>query len=130
MASNHEDASCLREFQLRLLRGLPQPDLVLQAYADILSKICDQYDTPMAGFIINSTSDFINFTSIEPKLSSLSHVHCGSTRFPCFLRDRTGLGIAVALLMFPKTLQSDFTQYIEALPDMAFWVGATNDLLS
>jgi hypothetical protein len=116
-------------FEQRLLRGLPQLNAVLDALADVLFRMCDQYETPTANSILTATFEFVNSTCIEPDIETLPLVR-GCTRFPWFLRDRTGVAIAFALMLFPKSKRIGVTDYIQALPDMNFWISVTNDLLS
>lgn len=129
MTSIYQNTPHLRYFQTCFLRGLPQLDPVMQAYADVLLKMCDSYDTPVANSILNSAFDFINYTYLEPRLDSLP-VAYGAKRFPWFLRERTGVGIAFALMLFPKTVKLEIVDYIQAVPDMDFWMSVANDLIS
>jgi hypothetical protein len=124
-----KDVAPFMAFEQRFLRNLPQLDPVLDAFAAVLLKMCDQYDALAANFILSATFEFINATCIEPAMEALPILR-GAKRFPSFLRDRTGLGIPYSLMIFPKSRSLDFVSCFQALPDMNFWIAAINDILS
>ncbi|KAF9465969.1 isoprenoid synthase domain-containing protein [Collybia nuda] len=123
------DVDSFAPFQQRFLRRSPQLDPVLTAFADLLLRMCDQYDTITANSIISATFEFVNSTCIEPDLERMPLVQ-GVLRFPLFVRDRTGVSTSFALMLFPFSKKILVTGYIQALPDMIFWVSLSNDLLS
>jgi hypothetical protein len=113
------------------MRGEEQLDPVLDAFTSLLHSLYDYYDPLSANQIVTSILGFISSTSIESQIAQGTFtVPPGATRFPFFLRDRSGLGVPFALLSFPKSLGLDTSMYMRALPDMNFWICATNDLLS
>lgn len=116
-------------FQQRFLGGFPQLDPVLDAFAAVLQKMCNQYEPLAANFFLSATFEFINATCVEPAIEALPILR-GARRFPGFLRDRTGLGIPYAIMVFPKSRPLNFVTCFQALPDMNFWIAAINDILS
>ncbi|RDB27321.1 Trichodiene synthase [Hypsizygus marmoreus] len=124
------DAHPFVAFQQRFMRGLPQLDPVLDAYAAVLHALCDQYDTLPANFILSATFEYISATCLEPVLPEVTI----RRRFPGFLRDRTGLGIPYALFVLAKPHSEHcirfFASCSQALPDMNFWIAGINDVLS
>lgn len=127
MASKEVDK--FSPFQQRFLQRLPQLNDVLTAFSDLLLRMCNQYDTITANSILSATFEFVNSTCIEPEIESLSLIH-GVVRFPMFLRDRTGVSTSFALMLFPTGKRIRVGNYIQALPDMIFWISLSNDLLS
>lgn len=124
-----KEVDVFSSFQQRFLRSLPQLNDVLTAFADLLLCMCDQYDTITANSIISATFEFVNSSCIEPEIETLSLIQ-GVARFPLFLRDRTGVSTSFALMLFPLGKGIGVKDYIQALPDMIFWISVTNDLLS
>jgi hypothetical protein len=116
-------------FEQRFLRGLPQLDPVLNALTEVLFALCDQYDTLAANVILSATFDFMNSSCMEPAMESVPLIR-DAAHFPWYLRDQTGIGKAFALFPFTKTRRIAITEYIQALPDMNYWISAVNDLLS
>jgi Trichodiene synthase (TRI5) len=124
-----KDVAAFSAFEQRFLRGLPQLDPVLTVLAEVIISLCDQYDTLAANAILTATFEFINSNCIELAIVSVPLIR-DAGRFPWYLRDQTGIGKACALLLFPKRRQFAITDYIQAVPDMSFWIAATNDFLS
>ncbi|KAG6848544.1 hypothetical protein C0991_000460 [Blastosporella zonata] len=89
----------------------------------------DLYPVFFANSIISATFDFISGSCLEPSVEKLESLPI-STRFPWFLRDRTGVAVAYALMLFPNSRQVDYIACFQALADMDFWISASNDLLS
>jgi hypothetical protein len=124
-----KDVAPFYAFEQRFLRGLPQLDPVLTAFADVLLRLCDQYDTFSGNTILTTTFDFINSSCMESTVESLSLIR-EAQRFPWYLRDQTGFGRVYVTFMFTKTRKVAVPDYIQAMPDMNYWTSAANDLLS
>ena len=98
-------------------------------YAESIVSLCDQYDTLAANVILTSSFEFINSMRMEQAIESVPLIgNAGS--FPWFLRDQTGGGKAYAFMVFPKSKNLAITDYMQAVPDMNYWISVTNDLLS
>ncbi|KAG6844327.1 hypothetical protein H0H87_007733 [Tephrocybe sp. NHM501043] len=117
------------EFQQRFFRQEQQLDQVLDAFADVLRRMCRQYSALFGNLFLSATFEFITATCAEPGIEALPVLR-GAKRFPTFLRDRTGLGVPYALMVYPNSRSMDFVTCFQALPDMNFWIAAINDLLS
>jgi hypothetical protein len=117
-------------FVYRYLRGQPQLDPVFDALADLLLSLFDTYDSPTANNIVTSLLAFLTANTVESQMHEDLVIPCGAIRFPWFLRDRSGAGIAYALFPYHKALGLASKDYMGALPDMNFWIYAVNDLLS
>ena len=124
-----KDVPVFASFEQRFLRGLPQLEPVLSVFAEVIIALCDKYDTLAANAILTATFEFINSNCMEPAFESVPLIR-DAGRFPWYLRDQTGIGKAYALMAFPKTRKLAFTDYIQAVPDMNYWIAAINDFLS
>lgn len=108
---------------------MPQLDPVLDALVEMLLRMCDQYDTQTANFILTATLNYINSTCLEPEIETKTLTR-GAVRFPWFFRDRTGLSLAFAHMLFPKSQGICLADYVQVLEDMNFWICGVNDILS
>jgi hypothetical protein len=117
------------DFEQRFLRGQPQLDPVLDALVEVLMQMWGQYDALAANSIITASFDFVTTSCMEPDLEKAPLVK-GTQRFSYYLRERTGGSYAYAFLLFPKSSQISVTEYIQAMPDMCFWISMVNDLIS
>ena len=126
-ASN--DVVSFGAFEQRFIRGLPQLEPVLTVFAEVIIALCDQYDTLVANAILTGTFEFVNSNCMEPAIESMPLIR-DAGRFPWYLRDQTGIGKVYALMAFPKTRSLPITDYLQAVPDMNYWIAAINDFLS
>lgn len=124
-----KDVAPFAVFQERFLRGLPQLDPVLTAFADAVISLYDHYDVFVANTILNATFDFVNSSCMEPTVESLPLIR-EAADFPWYLRDQTGIGKAFTLFMFTKSSKIAITDYIQAIPNMNYWIAGVNDFLS
>ncbi|KAF8066673.1 isoprenoid synthase domain-containing protein [Lyophyllum atratum] len=129
------------EFQYRFTLGLPQLDPVLDAFAAVLHALSSSYPPLQANLILSAAFEFVSASCIEPQLALANSRAKGpklpaalkvkeATRFPLFLRERTGLGVPGALMLFSPSQPIEFLDCFRALGDMSFWIAAVNDLLS
>jgi len=124
-----KDVAPFAVFQQRFLRGLSQLDPVLMAFADIIMSLYDHYDFFVMNTILTATFDFINSSCMEPTVESLPLIREAGS-FPWYLRDQTGIGKAFTLFMFTKSSKVAITDYIQAIPNMNYWISCVNDFLS
>ncbi|KAG6836121.1 hypothetical protein H0H93_011153 [Arthromyces matolae] len=127
--SSKGDITAYVAFEERFLQNLPQLDPVLDGLASVLRAMFDFYSVFYANSIISVTLDFISAICIEPTIEKLE-ISDMPPRFPWFLRDRTGVAVGYALLLFPKSREVDYVASFQAVADMNFWICASNDLLS
>ncbi|KAG6835610.1 hypothetical protein H0H93_016536 [Arthromyces matolae] len=115
----------------RFLKNLPQLDPFLESLATTLHAAFDFYPASSANILIQGAFDFITGCSIEHAIQK-QPLKTVSPRFLWFLRYRTGFGMAVALMVFPKSHNLDvgYMDIFPALADMDFWLSACNDLIS
>ncbi|KAG6874355.1 hypothetical protein C0993_000604, partial [Termitomyces sp. T159_Od127] len=124
-----KDVTPFIPFQERFFKNLPQIDPFLDGLASCLHAMFDLYPALFASLIVDSILDYMVAICAEPLIKA--QPQNGSTRFPTFLRERTGAGPAFAMMMFPNSLQPvNYVTCFQALADMDFWVTGANDLLS
>lgn len=124
-----KNVAIVAPFEQRFLRGLPQLDPVLTAFAEVIISLCDHYDTLVANVILTAILDFVNSSCMEPTIERLPLIQ-DAGRFPWYLRDQTGIGKGFALFMFTKSSKIVITDFIQAIPDLNYWISAVNDFLS
>ncbi|KAG6865567.1 hypothetical protein C0991_001460 [Blastosporella zonata] len=126
-----ENIAPVAAFQHRFTCSLPQIDPLLDGLAIVLREIVESYPTLQANMVLSTTFEFFTAACLEPQLASEPPVGgAESTRFPLFLRERIGIGLNAALMLFSPSLAPHFVYCYRALPDMAYWITATNDILS
>jgi hypothetical protein len=124
-----KDIPTFSAFKQRFLRGLPQLVPVLTVFAEIIVSLCDMYDTFVANVILTATFEFFNSNCMELAFESLPLIR-DAGRYPWYLRDQSGVGKVYALMAFSKSMKTDITDYVQAIPDMNYWFSAVNDFLS
>ncbi|KAF8236723.1 terpenoid synthase [Tricholoma matsutake] len=124
-----KNVAIVAAFEQRFLRGLPQLDPVLTVFAEVIISLCDHYDTLVANVILTAILDFVNSSCMEPTIERLPLIQ-DAGRFPWYLRDQTGIGKGFALFMFTKSSKIVITDFIQAIPDLNYWISAVNDFLS
>ncbi|KAG6835707.1 hypothetical protein H0H93_015482 [Arthromyces matolae] len=144
-ADSPKNLQPLLEFQSRFFHGQTQLDPILDMLADILHKMHDQYPPLSIHFLVTATFEYLAINCVEPQLQALNDAASASesesnmpvmkplanlTRFAGFLRDKSGLGVVMALAAYPNSRKVDFATLVQTLPDMGFWVTACNDALS
>ncbi|GLB40963.1 hypothetical protein LshimejAT787_0901780 [Lyophyllum shimeji] len=120
------------QFQYRFMHWLPQLDPVLDAFSAVLRSLSASYPPLQANLILSAAFEFVSASCLEPQLAlgERGAMSKEATRFPLFLRERTGLGVPGALMLFSPSQPVDFVDCFRALGDMSFWIAAVNDLLS
>ncbi|KIM72700.1 hypothetical protein PILCRDRAFT_81671, partial [Piloderma croceum F 1598] len=89
----------------------------------------DHYDVFVMNTILTATFDFVNLSCMEPTVESLPLIREAGS-FPWYLCDQTGVGKAFTLFMFTKSSKIAITDYIQAIPNMNYWICCVNDFLS
>lgn len=146
--SSRRDPAPFASFQHLYHSNQPQLDPILDHFATFLRSFWDFYGAFSANAIVSSTLEFVNGCYLE-SLTAGMPVNQSATRFPYFLRSKTGVAQAYAFMIFPKTEHKELTQYIQvsllitcagqfpselyplqAIPDICYWIDIVNDVLS
>ena len=116
-------------FVQRFACGMPQMDPIMDALAHLLRQVHNYFEPLIADAILISTLNYMMGYLTVRELCSHTRIP-GLKRFPRFLRDLTGASSVYINFLFPKSTGVQASQYLQALPDMAYWGDATNDILS
>lgn len=118
-------------FHRRFFRGESQPNKLLEGLADLLREAHEYFDPVLANLLQISVLEFLTSNLLERHdgFQKMTVSQAGK-RFPDFCRDLSGMNVAYALFCYPKVLYPDVAAFLEAIPDMAKFIGFSNDVLS
>ncbi|KAF3927246.1 hypothetical protein ABW20_dc0107968 [Dactylellina cionopaga] len=118
-------------FHERFLAREPQPTPLLEAWSKCLQEMYIHFHPVCANLIVTNSLNFVaaNILETTEEFKRLKSTP-GGRNYPYYLRDRTGISEAFVYFTFPKAMYPDFSQYLEALPDMCFYVSICNDIFS
>lgn len=94
------DPGPIGQFSRRAAAGEPQLDSVLDRFAEHVKHACDLWPTIAANSIVTGTFDSINAMYLEYTIKDMKVIP-GATRYPYYLRTRSGVGPPYAHMMFP-----------------------------
>ncbi|KAI5918190.1 isoprenoid synthase domain-containing protein [Camillea tinctor] len=114
----------------RFHAGLKQHSLLAQAWADIILLAFKFYAPRVANFIVTSSLNFTNANVLEGSEVLRMKPTVGGENWAWYLRDKTGVAEAFALLTFPKDRCPDMSLFMECISDMNKYLCFTNDILS
>ncbi|KAG8797438.1 hypothetical protein FRC17_007740 [Serendipita sp. 399] len=127
--SSKGDPKPFASFQRNYALGKSQLDPVLDHFSDFLAVIWSFYDPFTANAIVSSSLEFINGCYLE-RLTEKMPINPDAERFPYFLRSKTGVAQAYAMMIFPAAVYPSPTTFIQAIPSISYWIDITNDILS
>jgi len=119
----------VQSFQGCFIANQPQFDPVLSALTDVLNFLWEYYDPLSANGITNSALNFMTSCCVETGLETIELVP-GIRRFAWFMREGTGISKAYASFGYTKRRGFRTIDFVQAIPDMEYWIDLTNDLLS
>jgi hypothetical protein len=118
------------DFSARLIRGQPQKAPFMDSLAQFLQNL-DQYLGPYAASMtIKTTLEFVEATDMENDFTELP---LQATRFPRYLRTKTGFAETYAHAIFPNDIfpERQFRKiYLPALSPLLDIIDFVNDILS
>ncbi|KAI1164972.1 isoprenoid synthase domain-containing protein [Nemania serpens] len=118
------------QFTPRFLVGAEQSNHVAREWDRWLRLSYQHYSPTTASFIITSSLNFASVSALEASDVPRIVPTPGGKSWPQYLRDKTGIGEAYALMTFPKVICPDVSYYIEAIRDMDHWICKINDIFS
>ncbi|KAK7963559.1 hypothetical protein PG988_010533 [Apiospora saccharicola] len=120
------------QFVSRFHAREPQPSPVARALDANLLGIRTWYEPLVASFIVISTLNFVNATTLEGAVFNSPNWSptVGAVRWPYFFRDKDGLSEAYSYFTYPRSLYPDVACYVEAVPDMIMYINFVNDIMS
>ncbi|KAF5381860.1 hypothetical protein D9757_008347 [Collybiopsis confluens] len=122
-----KDTSSVDVFCDRLLRGQPQADRALNAFAELIVETPMHFPRLTANLIVASIFNFINSIILDKQTLGME-VSPVADNYPMFTRIMSGVAEFYGLAAFPVHLRID--SYIQALPSMMTFIVDVNDILS
>ncbi|KAH9846345.1 terpenoid synthase [Lenzites betulinus] len=127
LGDTHLDA--LREFPHRFVNAEQQLDPVLERLAAMIRgahALWTDFGTSaiLAGTIDALTAFYIEFTTCGMA------VQPGAVRYPDYLRLKSGIDPPFVAFIFVRGWRSTAESYVQLIPEMEYWIGAVNDVLS
>ncbi|EJF61156.1 terpenoid synthase [Dichomitus squalens LYAD-421 SS1] len=123
------DPEPIGQFAQRCLEGAPQLDPVLDRFAAHLNKTFGLWPRIGANAIISGTFDSMTAMYIEYTTKDMA-TRPGATRYPYYVRTKSGVGPPYAHFIFPSAWRSSVNSYIQIIPELDYFINCTNDLLS
>ena len=117
-----DDPTPFSVFQQRYLASEKQLDPVMDRFAIHLRDMWKHYSAFSANAIVSSAFEFVNGCYLE-RLTEGMTINPNASRYPYFLRSKTGVAHAYALLIFPSAQHPNITSYIQAAPSVAYFIG-------
>ncbi|KAL0577773.1 hypothetical protein V5O48_004200 [Marasmius crinis-equi] len=114
-------------FNERFIKGLPQDDPILEAFAKILLETSKYYGRTQSALIVTSTLDFVTSLSIDLEIPRVTDVSEFSS-FAAYCRSLSGVSVAYAMFIFTEDVP--LATYLPCLTHMSTYINSMNDVLS
>ncbi|KAJ3811046.1 Trichodiene synthase-domain-containing protein [Lentinula lateritia] len=125
---HQKDTTAMAVFFERLMRGKPQDDRTLDAFADLILETSRHFPRITANFMVSSTLNFVNALLLEDQTQGLKFsIH--ASNYPAFSRIMSGVSELYALAIFPS-MKTPLESFIQALPTLMVFIVNVNDILS
>ncbi|KIK80104.1 hypothetical protein PAXRUDRAFT_159569 [Paxillus rubicundulus Ve08.2h10] len=118
----------MRLFNRRFVGWEKQGNVALEAVAGHLRRIPSIFGGPVSANLVTTsllnaiTGGVMEWDNKDMKLSA------SAEQYPSYLRSMSGIGGAYAIMAFPPDIPLE--EYIQALPEIDFFISIGNDLLS
>jgi hypothetical protein len=127
---NHE-RKAVEEFQHRFLSGQAQLHPMLDRFVECLMDMKKFWDPLCADMIVSATFYFMHGTLLESRQGNSGiKLHGHSSQWPTWVRSMSGAGSAYALFIFPTSICSDISKFLQTIPELDSWTRLVNDILS
>ncbi|KAJ7744106.1 isoprenoid synthase domain-containing protein [Mycena metata] len=128
---DNPDRAVLEDYQRRVLLGLPQEESPVQHLHEVLGGLYQHWDPFCANAMSCAALEFITATVLEVRTEvSEMTVRPTATRWPGYLRAKSGMAPGFSCAAFPTSGHPDISSYIQVLPDMDDYICLVNDILS
>ena len=116
-----EDPTPFSVFQQRYLAFEKQLDPVMDRFANHLRDMWKHYSAFSANAIVSAAFEFVNGCYLA-RLTKGMTIDPNASRYPYFLRSKTGMAHAYAFFIFPSAQHPNITSYIQAAPSVAHFI--------
>jgi hypothetical protein len=104
---------------------------MLDRFVECLMDMRKFWDPLCADLIISGSFYFIHGCLFESRKDiSTMKLHGPSILWPDWVRSMTGVSSAYALFIFPKSVCSDISKFLQTIPELDSWTRYVNDILS
>ncbi|KAK1220813.1 hypothetical protein PQX77_016384 [Marasmius sp. AFHP31] len=121
------DPENMGEFNEQFIKGLPQNNPILEAFAQIIRQTSKYYGRVQTALIITSTLDFMTSLSIDLEIPRVKNVTEFSS-FAAYCRTMSGVSVAYGMFIFPASIP--LSTYVSCVPLMSTYINCMNDVLS
>nr|BDI63124.1 sesquiterpene synthase [Trametes versicolor] len=119
----------LIQFPRRFANREQQLDPILNRLAEMIRGAHELWTDVGASAIIAGTLDALTAFYIEYTTCGLA-VKPQAVRYPYYLRLKSGIDPPFVAFIFMRGWRDTAESYVQMLPEIEYWIGATNDLLS
>ncbi|KAJ7266605.1 isoprenoid synthase domain-containing protein [Mycena rebaudengoi] len=121
----------LKDFQRRILLGLPQEHIPLAGLQKTLVRLYDYWDAVNANSMSCAIMEFVSATVLEERKEVTEMViRPSASNWARYMRTKSGISPGFSYAAFPNSAYSDVSVYIQAIPDIEDFLNFTNDILS
>ncbi|KII85801.1 hypothetical protein PLICRDRAFT_56281 [Plicaturopsis crispa FD-325 SS-3] len=122
-----KDPDAIAGFNERFYSKQPHKDKVLDDWADLLRRVPEYFDRLPANIMVSSLLDFVTACYLEHEMGGIQ-VDPSGLNYAVWARRMSGAADSLALSIFPREMP--INHYIQALPDIAYFINGLNDILS
>ncbi|KAI0333771.1 terpenoid synthase [Cubamyces sp. BRFM 1775] len=127
LGQHHIEA--LKQFPRRFMTGEPQLDPILDRLVALVRCAHELWTDVGTDAIIIGTLEAISAFHLEFSTHDMV-IKPGAVRYPDYLRLRSGIDPPFIAFVFMRGWRSTAESYLQLIPDMEYWIGAVNDVLS
>ncbi|KAI0315089.1 isoprenoid synthase domain-containing protein [Amylostereum chailletii] len=127
--ATHAMFDACEAFVPRLLARQPQLDPVLEHLAALLPRLSEFYHPFVTSAMSTSALHYVSACCIEDRASEVP-VSASSVAWPWDFRKMTGIAPLFGHAIFPLATFPDVTAYLQAMPDIEYFINMLNDVLS
>ncbi|KAI0662064.1 terpenoid synthase [Cubamyces menziesii] len=127
IGQHHVEA--LKEFPRRFMNGEPQLNPILDRLVNLVKSAHELWTDVGTDAIIIGTLEAISAFYLEYATHDMV-IKPGAVRYPDYLRLRSGIDPPFIAFVFMRGWRDTAESYLQLIPDMEYWIGAVNDVLS
>ncbi|KAH9889842.1 terpenoid synthase [Cubamyces lactineus] len=127
IGQHHVEA--LKQFPRRFMNGEPQLNPILDRLVNLVKCAHELWTDVGTDAIIIGTLEAISAFYLEYSTRDMV-VKPGAVRYPDYLRLRSGIDPPFIAFVFMRGWRNTAESYLQLIPDMEYWIGAVNDVLS
>ncbi|KAJ8583621.1 terpenoid synthase [Rhizopogon salebrosus TDB-379] len=127
IVDKRQDIAHVYRFNERFATCEPQEDAVLNGLDALLREAVHHFSPLVSNLVVASSLNFVSSLLLDHETKDME-ISTDAPLYPEYSRLMSGLADAYGLFIFPTTLP--LVEYIQCMPDLAFVINHTNDILS